>query len=321
MANTRGIRTHMKSVSNIQKITNAMQMVAAARLQKAKTKAISSKPYADRIKRMMLQAVSDKTMLAGLDLTKNPLLEERTVYKTCYIVIGSDKGLAGPYNANLIKHVNVELLGKKNFTFITVGRQIKNYFRKSGYEIKAAYTGFSDKPSYEAADEITNVAEKLFTSGAVDEVIVIYTHFKSALVLTPMAQRLLPVKPEAESTLQADKKKPDVMDFSLGNKFDFAPDTPETSGDDEDNFTDIIFEPPAGEMLKYLAHYYIRTLVYMALMQGAACELSARMTAMSSATDNANSLLNKLSVHYNKARQANITNEINEIVSGAEALQ
>ena len=147
------------------------------------------------------------------------------------------------------------------------------------------------------------MAEELFVSGAVDEVFLVYTQFKSALSFTPVTKRLLPVKPPVF--------QPEVNTY--------ADDTVELNGDD--NTSDVIFEPKAEETLKYLVPYYVRTLTYDSIMQAAASELGARMTAMSSATENANDLLHKLEVSYNKARQAGITNEINEIVGGAEALQ
>ena len=156
------------------------------------------------------------------------------------------------------------------------------------------------------ADEIAYLAKKLFTSGVVDEVILIYTQFKSALSFTPLSKKLLPVVPPPIGEATDNMEPFDDEEGKLA---------------DEEEFGDVIFEPSASETLKYLVPYYVKTITDAALMQAAASELGARMTAMSSATDNANDLLKSLELSYNKARQAGITREINEIVGGAEALQ
>jgi len=302
MANPREIHRHIKSVKNIQQITKAMKMVAAARLRRAQEKAASSHPFADKIKELLLTAVSDPKMMARLNLEEHPLLRERPVKKIGYIVVTSDKGLAGAYNANLLKLAVVELMDKDSYVLITVGRKAKDFFRRRGFSMHESFFGFSDKPSYSDAADVARVAEELFVSGAVDEVRLIYTKFKSALSFSPVIKRLLPVKPP-------------VIEDAANVAAEDAAKT------EEENANDVIFEPKADETLKYLVPYYVRTLTYDAIMQAAASELGARMTAMSAATDNANDLLHKLEVSYNKARQAGITNEINEIVGGAEALQ
>jgi F-type H+-transporting ATPase subunit gamma len=279
-----------------------MKMVAAARLRRAQEKAAASRPFAGKIKELLMTAVSDKKMMDKLNLDEHPLLSERPVKKVGYIIVSSDKGLAGAYNANLLKHAVVELMDKDSYILITVGRKAKEFFRRRGFAIHQSFFGFSDKPAYNDADEVARAAEELFVSGAVDEVFLIYTQFKSALSFTPVTKRLLPVKPPVAQT------EGTVYVSEAGESVD-------------SDTNDVIFEPKAEETLKYLVPYYVRTLTYNAIMQAAASELGARMTAMSSATENANDLLNRLEVSYNKARQAGITNEINEIVGGAEALQ
>ncbi len=303
MATPREIHRHIKSVKNIQQITKAMKMVAAARLRRAQEKAASSRPFASKIKELLMTAVSDKKMMNKLNMDEHPLLSERPVKKIAYIIVSSDKGLAGAYNANLLKHAVVELMDKDSYILITVGRKAKDFFMRRGFSIYQSFFGFSDSPSYNDADEVARVAEGLFVSGAVDEVVLVYTQFKSALSFTPVTKRLLPVKPPVVQT---------DGEVSAENAGEL---------DADDNVNDVIFEPKAEETLKYLVPYYVRTLTYDSIMQAAASELGARMTAMSSATENANDLLHKLEVSYNKARQAGITNEINEIVGGAEALQ
>lgn len=305
MATPREIHRHMKSVKNIQQITKAMKMVAAARLRRAQEKAASSRPFAEKIKELLITAVSDKTTIRHLDLAEHPLLVERPIRRVGYVVVSSDKGLAGAYNTNLLKHAVIELMDKDDYVLVTVGRKAKDFFTRRGFDVKEAFFGFSDKPTYDDADEIAQMAAKLFVSGEVDEVILIYTQFKSALSFTPISTRLLPVAPPSE-------------DGSAMITESFETDTSE---DIEEEAGDVIFEPMASETLKYLVPYYVRTVMYAALMQAAASELGARMTAMSAATDNANDLLKSLEVSYNKVRQASITREINEIVGGAEALQ
>lgn len=305
MATPREIHRHMKSVKNIQQITKAMKMVAAARLRRAQEKAASSRPFADKIKELLSTAVSDKAMLARLSVEEHPLLEQRPVKRVGYIVVTSDKGLAGAYNSNVLKFAVAQLMDQEDYALVTVGRKAKDFFTRRGFDVEESYFGFSDKPTYNEARMIANAVAKLFTSGKVDEVILIYTRFKSALSFVPEAISLLPVvPPTAENEASAN-------DAGWDNDFE----------EEDDSIPDIIFEPSADQTLKYLVPYYAETLTYTALMQSAASELGARMTAMSSATDNASDLLKSLELSYNKARQAGITREINEIVGGAEALQ
>ena len=304
MATPREIHRHMKSVKNIQQITKAMKMVAAARLRRAQEKAASSRPFADKIKELLITAVSDKAMLARLSYEEHPLLEQRPVKRIGYIVVSGDKGLAGAYNSNLLKFATAQIMSQEEYTLITVGRKAKDFFTRRGFAVEESFFGFSDKPTYNEARMIANTVAKLFISGKVDEVVLIYTKFKSALSFVPEAIPLLPVVPPTQEGEAA------AADQSWDD-----------NGAEDDSITDIIFEPAADQTLKYLVPYYAETLTYTALMQSAASELGARMTAMSSATDNASDLLKSLELSYNKARQAGITREINEIVGGAEALQ
>ncbi|HIU64600.1 MAG TPA: ATP synthase F1 subunit gamma [Candidatus Avacidaminococcus intestinavium] len=305
MATPREIHRHIKSVKNIQQITKAMKMVAAARLRRAQEKAASSRPFSEKVKELLISALSDKTTISNLNPVDHPLLQERPIKRSAYIVVSSDKGLAGAYNTNLLKHAMVELMDQENYVLITVGRKAKDFFSRRGFDIEESFFGFSDKPTYEDADDIAYLAKKLFTTGVVDEVILIYTQFKSALSFTPLSKKLLPVIPPTTDKKASEEERFEGEQVAL----------------DGEGFSDVIFEPAASETLKYLVPYYVKTITYASLMQSAASELGARMTAMSSATDNANDLLKSLELSYNKARQAGITSEINEIVGGAEALQ
>ena len=302
MANTSGIRAHMKTVGSISKITGAMQMVASARMHQAQQRADASLPYAEKLKSILQEAVSDPSVMAHLDMKANPLLEKRPVYKTAYGVIGSDKGLAGPYNNNIVKYTGVELRGKEDSPLLAVGKQMKIGLNHWGYHIAKSWTGFSEKPTFEAAEELADYVESLFIHREVDEVDIIFTYFKSAMIQIPKTVPLLPVQPKAKNALEV--RSQEVW-----------------SEDDPTDYPTLIFESEPAKMLSYLAHYYLRSQIFTALIQSSACELASRMTAMSTATDNAQNLLGKLQVYYQKVRQASITTEINEIVSGAEALK
>ena len=290
MPNPREIHRRMRSVKNIQQITKAMKMVAAARLRRAQEKATSTRPFADKIESLLLTAVSDKAALAELSKKDAPLLAQRPVRKTGFVVVAADKGLAGAYNSNLLKHAVAEIAEADSYYLVTVGRKAKEFFQHRGYDVAKDFLGLSDKPNFEYAEQIAKAAVDAFKSGEVDEVKLISTRFKSALSYTPETLNLLPVVPPAAEGKSAEAG-------------------------------DVMFEPSGEALLAQLLPYYVNTKIYAALMQSAASELGARMTAMSSATDNASALLRSLELSYNKARQAGITNEINEIVGGAEALQ
>ena len=288
MANPREIHRRMRSVKNIQQITKAMKMVAAARLRRAQEKAASTRPFADKIENLLLTVV--KGASGDVSQKDAPLLAQRPVRKTGFIVVAADKGLAGSYNSNLLKHAVADIAETENYYLITVGRKAKEFFQHRGYDVAKDIFGLSDKPNFEYAEQIAKAAVDAFKSGEVDEVRLISTRFKSALSYTPETLNLLPVVPPAAEGKSAEAG-------------------------------DVMFEPSGEALLAQLLPYYVNTKIYAALMQSAASELGARMTAMSSATDNASDLLRSLELSYNKARQAGITREINEIVGGAEALQ
>lgn len=299
MPNPREIHRHMRSVKNIQQITKAMKMVAAARLRRAQEKAASSRPFADKIEALLQTCLSDSTLAKRVSISDHPLLEARPVKKTGFVVIAADKGLAGPINSNVLKHTVAEMSVCDNVEVLPVGRKAKEFFQHRGYKLGKSFFGLSDKPNFDYAEQIGNAAIQAFISGEVDEVKLIFTHFKSALSYTPETVQLLPVLP------------PEGTGVKIGE--DFSDDGPEEIGS-------VLFEPTANDLLGALLPAYVKNVIYAALMQSAASELGARMTAMSSATDNASDLLKSLELSYNKARQAGITREINEIVGGAEAL-
>jgi F-type H+-transporting ATPase subunit gamma len=214
------------------------------------------------------------------------------VKKTCYIFIGADKGLAGAYSSNINKAMVAVLKNKPRSAsyIITTGRKPAEYLKHLRVVPDKRWSGFSDKPQFVNAQAISHLATKQFLSGEVDEVYVIYTHFKSALSQTVQTVKMLPIEQHETEGAQGPREE-------------------------------YLFAPDAQEVLSSLLPQYLDMFVYNGLLQSAASELGARMTAMTSATDNAGELLDKLTVHYNKVRQSGITNELTEIVSGANALQ
>lgn len=290
MATPREINRHMKSVGNIGKITKAMKMVAAARLRRAQEKAAASRPYAIKIKEVLSNVVSDPSVLAGLDAKKHPLLQKREVKKVGYLVLCSDKGLAGAYSSNALKMAVAEISEcEDEVVVITCGRKARDFFTRRGFNVIQSHIGFSDRPTYENAVEVAQDAIKTFANEGFDKLNIVYTIFKTALSQIPTSETILPVEPPAKEEGKASAS--------------------------------FMFEPGEDEALKVLAPKYLETVVYAALVQSAASELGSRMTAMSSATDNAAKLVSSLQLSYNKARQAGITRELNEIVGGVEALK
>ena len=282
MASLQDIRRRIKSVKSIQQITNAMNMVATSRLRKAKEAAVANKPYADK----MAQVVSDIAANAG-DFT-HPLLEARQEGKKLILVMASDKGLAGAYASNVFKEAVAGIEDKSNTEIVAVGRKTDAFFRNRDYEVAKSYIGISERPSYDNAKEIAVDLISRFVSGEVKEISMVYTRFVSAISCVPETVQLLP----------------------FGNL-----------AGQGGTHAEYIYEPDAQSVLGYMLPQYLVTTIYAALLQAAASELSSRMNAMSNATDNAQELIAKLDLHYNKVRQAGITREITEIVGGAEALK
>lgn len=286
MANMRDIRRRIRSVANIQQITKAMKMVASARLQKAQAKAQGAMPFTLHLKKILGNIAGSEVSIV------HPLMCEaaQPTGKVAYILITADKGLAGAYSSNALKELRENLKENPNADLLIVGRKGSDYFVRRERPILKQYLGFSDHPTAEDATLIASDASRLFLSGEYDRIYLVFTQFFSAAHHVPRTMQLLPIEPEVEP---AEK--------TLNTVYDFLPD--ETS------------------VLEWLIPMYMENMVFGALNQSAASELGARMTAMSSATDNAKELIGKLTLHYNKVRQAGITREITEIVGGAEALK
>ena len=284
MSSAQDLRKRIKSVTNTQQITKAMTMVASARLRRAQQKAKGTEPYTERLRHMLHQSMS--SLDGGADL---PLLTVRPVNKVAYVVVGADKGLAGAYTSNIIKYVQALLQDTpaEAYSLFTVGRKPTEYFTGHGYSVVSDLQGFSDKPGFHHAQDIVEQVKTMFLSGEVDEVVLVYTKFVNSLLQEVTHERLLPLSLESD-TAEAGES---------------------------------LFYPDQGSVLEQLLPAYVESTGYNALLNGAASELGARMTAMTSATDNAGELIGTLHLEYNKLRQAGITNEISEIVGGANALQ
>lgn len=286
MPSTSDIRRRIKSVKNIQQITKAMKMVAAARLRKAQERALASKPYTDKIVEMLMNVSQ------GIEDISHPLLAVREIKRIGVLVVSADKGLAGAYSSNVIREALPFVVGKDNVGLNTFGRKSRDYFTRRGYVVDREYTGFSERPTYQHAVQLARDLAKAYTSAEYDEIHVVYTRFFSPGHFRPESFKLLPLDPPAKDGETA-----------------------------EQTAQPIIFDPSAGEVLNALLPKYLETVIYGALIQSAASELGSRMLAMSSATDNAQELITQLTLNYNKVRQASITREISEIVGGAEALR
>jgi F-type H+-transporting ATPase subunit gamma len=272
-----------------------MKMVAAARLRRAQAQAVSSKPFALKIQEMLANVAAVEKEIV------HPLLLAREVKNVVYYVVGADKGLAGAYNSNVAKLAAAELKGRANAQLVTVGRKMREYFSRRKYKIIESLESFSEKPGYQNAVEIAHSMTTKYIAGEFDEINIIYTQFYSPLRQIPIVVKVLPVEPPkyeefGESGLVRSKGLP--------------------RSDKE-----YIFEPGPKETLTLLVPRYLETLIYAALINAAASELGSRMTAMSAATDNSAEIIAKLTLYYNKVRQAAITREITEIVGGAEALK
>ncbi|WP_088227172.1 ATP synthase F1 subunit gamma [Desulfosporosinus sp. FKB] len=280
MAGVRDIRRRIRSVRNMQQITKAMKMVSAAKLRKAQQKLIAARPYANQ-----LQGVLERLSQAGD--TIHPLLVKRPVQKVVYVLITSDRGLCGGYNANLIrKTTGLIAETPQEVKLVTVGRKGRDFFRRGKIEFLAEFVALGDDPSFNQAKEIANEVIRLYEQGEADEVYLLYTEFVSAITQRPSQVKLLPIeKPEGKHGKQ------------------------------------YIFEPSPDEILASLLPKYVETQIFRSILEGKASEQGARMTAMSSATDNATDMIDRLSLAMNRARQAAITKEISEIVGGAAALE
>ena len=283
MPSARDLQRQINTVKNQSRVFSALQTVSSVKFRKAEARVKRARPYADNVEQMMRDVAGS----ASGDL---PLLVGREVQRVAICTLTADRGLAGGFNAQVLRRT-VSLRNEKDQNALQVasGRKAVAFFRFRRVELAEVFTGFTDNPTYEKAREIGSTLTNLFEDEEADEVYLVYNRFESALNQTPFAKRLLPVADEED----------EEGDYGTSN---------------------MEYVPDAETVLKRLVPRYVETMVWQALLEGAAGEHGARMTAMKNATDNANDLVRDLTLQMNKARQAQITQEILEIVSGAEAL-
>ena len=284
MATLRDLKRQIASVKNIAKVTEALQTVSAVKFRKAEARVKRARPYAENVEQMM----RDVARSAG---ESSPLLAGREGNRVAVASITADRGLAGGFNAQVLR-TTARLRRERGNDAIQVasGRKAVAFFRFRRVELREVYTGFSDSPTYEQAREIGHTLTKLFNDEEADEVYLVYNRFESALTQRPVVKRLIPVATE------------------------------EGEEEDDGGASFMEYVPDADTILRKLVPRYVETMVWQALLESAAGEHGARMTAMKNATDNANELAKDLTLAMNKARQAQITREISEIAAGAEAL-
>ncbi|MBC8214842.1 MAG: ATP synthase F1 subunit gamma [Candidatus Marinimicrobia bacterium] len=282
MANLKDIRNRIKSVQSIQQVTNAMKMVAAAKMRRSQERMENARPYANRLQNLI------QDLLPDVDRSSLDLLNAREVKRIAYVIVTSDKGLAGSFNTNIIKiaQADIDEFGKDNVDLFCIGKKAGDHFKRRHYNIIEGHVNFWNELSYDHAIKFGNGIISHFLSGKVDEVRVIYNYFKNVAVQELSVEKLLP--------LTFDKQQKSNIDR--------------------------IYEPSKEELVKSLIPRHLNIQVWKYLLESYASEQAARMVAMENATKNAGEMIRDLKLEFNKARQASITTEMLEIVGGAEAL-
>jgi F-type H+-transporting ATPase subunit gamma len=285
MATLKQIRQRIRAAKNIQQITKAMKLVAAARLKKATDRVFDARPYADKLKDIMT------SMAASGSLPDHPLLTKRDVKNVLVIVLTSDRGLAGGFNTSIIRKATdfMKSLEGKPIQMITYGKKANMFFTKRGYTVVDNYFAPSAGAQLVDATALTRKAQEMFENGEVDAVWVVYSKFFSAVRQVPQCVQLLPIE------------APVVEGAAAGGE--------------------VEFEPSADVVLNSLLPRYFKTLIWQSMLESTASEFGARMSAMTAATDNAGKMIQTLTLKANRERQAAITKEILEVVGGAEALK
>ncbi len=287
MANAKEIRTKIGSVKNTQKITKAMEMVAASKMRRAQDRVMASRPYAERLRRTIGHLSTANPEY------KHPFVVEREIKRVAYIVVSTDRGLCGGLNINLFRKVVGELKQWRakdvEFDFAILGGKARGFFKRMGGRVLAEQSGLGDRPHPDQLIGLMKVAMDAFRDGEVDRVYLVGNEFVNTMTQRPIVKQLLPVIQDDPTD-----ELPDMWDY--------------------------IYEPEATELLDAVLLRFVESQVYQAVVENVACEMAARMVAMKSATDNAGTIIDGLQLAYNKARQAAITQELAEIVSGAAAV-
>jgi len=288
MPNTRDIRNRIRGVKNTQKITRAMQLVAASKMKRAQDRALQGRPYAQQLGRM-LASLNEKVK----DFS-HPFFEEREIRKRGVLVISTDRGLCGALNANLFREVGK--LDRKNTAFVTIGRKARQFISRTQRNLLADLP-ISEEAHFKELRPVVEFLVEQFTKGEIDTIEVLYSRFKNTLVQEPMLIPFLPLVNFHEF----------VVEFAKGQGYELNRDKRE-----------LLFEPSPERILNELLERFVKREIYQMLTDARASEHSARMVAMKAATDNAKKLTDSLTLQYNKARQAGITQEILEITAAAQ---
>jgi F-type H+-transporting ATPase subunit gamma len=298
MATLLDFRRRIRSVKNTQQITRAMKFVAAARLRRAQEAALAARPYAVELARVL------RSTMARIESPEHPLLAKRPENNILVIVLTGERGLAGAFNSNVLRkaHEFFRSHQGKKITTIPVGKKGRDSLRRAGFTFAAEYVNVLARVDFRTAREIANLVADLYVKEEIDSVYIIFSEFKSVMVPTLAVEKLLPVEAIRED------------DVDRGGERDQENKKPGAAGETP---IDYIYEQPEGQILAKLLPRYVETQILRAMLESSAAEHAARMTAMEAATNNANDVIEALTLHMNKVRQAAITKEIIEIVSGA----
>jgi F-type H+-transporting ATPase subunit gamma len=294
VATVQDLKRRIRSIRNTRKITKAMELVASARLRRAQARIEAMRPYADRMMELMVGTARASTSLQGLTL-----LQRREVKRAAIVALTGDRGLAGAFNAQVLRHafaLERQLRADGVETrWLVAGKKGRSTLTFRRHEVEQAWMGFSDRPAYSDAQTIANRAIELYEAGEVDRVVLVYNQFVSALVQRVVESDVLPVPEHLLERGEEEERQAALLG-------------------------DFIYEPEPEEILRRLLPVYVETELYRALLESAASEQGARMTAMRNASGNAADLISSLTLDMNRARQAEITQEILEVVAGADAL-
>ena len=294
MATLQDIKRRIRSVRNTRKITKAMELVAAARLRRAEERIVQLRDYADRMQELTAGTARAASSLRGLTL-----LQEREPRRVAIVALTGDRGLAGAFNGQILRRAftlerSLRSEGKE-VHWLVVGRRGRSTLRFRHYEVEQAWTGFTDRPAYHDAQAVAHRLAELYSENEIDRAVLVYNHYVSPLVQRVTEQQVLPISQEVLGREEEDEHERALLG-------------------------DFIYEPEPEQILERLLPVYLETEVYRALLESAASEHGARMTAMRNASKNAAELIDSLTLDLNRARQAEITQEILEVVAGADAL-
>ena len=283
MANLKDIRDRIKSVKSIQKVTKAMKMVAAAKMRRAQENMEKARPYNHRLVEII------QHLLPSVERSMLPLLEIRDVKRVAYVVVTSDRGLAGSFNSSILRkaHNDIDEFGKENVDIFCIGKKAKDYFKSRQYNIIESYSDFWSDLNFNQSMKIGSSIIDHFLDLSVDEIRVVYNEFVNVATQATISEKLLPIELKDEELVD----------------------------------TDFLYEPSKKKIVKSLIPRYLNAQVWKYLLESYASEQAARMIAMENATTNSEDMIKNLTLEFNKARQAAITTEMLEIVSGAEALK